>query len=251
MLQAESSPVVIIKFQRKTLVTILLWRQPGHGRSYPMKTRPQVGLMICHPMNYQLVFSLDKMIWVWVRPNLFLCTEITLFVSLAALTEWRLYIRAIRPGFKCRHPHTWPSSSLERTCCRVVAVQGVLKSVRDGNVRPATPSLRSFVCPRPLILFFEIQQMRSLIDTGHTQDMHFSSQVLSPYTSVSVNWLAQECSRPSPLKAGWCGYCIIPGTIMFFPLLLEMNIVCFKVSVVVPSVTPPFSLSLFHLGTPF
>ena len=86
----------------------------------------------------------------------------------------------------------------------------------DGNVRPASPSLHSSVCPRPLILFSEIQQMRFSTDIGHTQDTHFRSQVLPPYTSVSVNWLAQERSRPS-LKANWCGCCIIPGMIIFFP----------------------------------
>ena len=32
--------VMISKRQRKTLVTILLWRQPGHGRSCPMMTKP-------------------------------------------------------------------------------------------------------------------------------------------------------------------------------------------------------------------
>lgn len=112
----------------------------------------------------------------------------------------------------------------------------------DGNVRPASLSLPGFVCPRPLILFSEIRShSRHALPFTGPATIHFRirelacSGVLEAITEGKLVWVLHHSWYDNFLS----------------PLLLEMNIVCIKVSVVVPSETPLFSLSLFHLGAPF
>ena len=111
-----------------------------------------------------------------------------------------MYIRAIRPGFKCRAP-----AHLTLVIARAYMLQGsccpgcfeVCPGMGMSGLQ--TPSLRSFVCPRPLILFFEIQQMRSLniFDRYRSHSRH-ALQFTGP---VTIHFRIRELTCSGVLEA--------------------------------------------------